>query len=248
MPDNIIEVQLFLPDSGSYSEAKSQRVDVRIGEWQQLEFRIPSDASEGRFRLDPGDLVAVVEIPEIVISASNGEEPLWSLCHCSEDDYELDVRSFQIPSQTGLTIISYGSDPQIVLPVVPCGSTELSIRVLIRIRPGMPALRGELLELHTRFRQMEEEIQFERLQVDLLRGDLNAAKSEYAEATGIARVREERDRAIQLRDALLKSWSWRLSLPIRLVGGLLRQTISVAKGRRGTMRSPVVRNASTAGK
>jgi len=134
-------VQLFFPESGSYSETGSTSVHVRTGgEWQTFEISLPADAPDGRLRLDPADAHGIIEIAEIQVVNPDWRQPIWR----SGVDSQFSVlgTAVRLRREGLFTILSYGVDPVLLLPVVegvPAGS---ALRVRMRALIGEPVFSG----------------------------------------------------------------------------------------------------------
>ena len=243
------QLQLFLPDSGAYSEERSLLHRVVAGEWRDREFRLTNEITEGRLRLDPADTPSVIEISELAVTTADQNEPLWSLSGSSGGSWELSGTAVGIPRREGITIISYGSDPQLLLPPIPGLCSGTVVRLRLRVSTGivdieniirqalaeqvplqtgnLHALRSELDDLREHHKHLTDELRLDHLQLDLLRCDMGAVVAENLELkAALESARKYRTRVrkagARLYASLLHLSSWRLAPVFRFVAGLYR--------------------------
>jgi hypothetical protein len=169
---------------------------------------------------------------------------LWSLAPESIEQLQPGGTSLRLPHATLFCLLSYGDDPQIHLPALPGRQTGIIVAGTIRINRGTSALPGLLQPLLRLRNETAEEGTAEAVvdrRLDLRqRVDRSAAEREnlsrqlHLACTETARLRaqvaelqnalglisEDRDRTRTSFLAIRRSWSWRLSAPLRLLGGL----------------------------
>jgi hypothetical protein len=137
-------VQLFFPESGAYSEVGSKSVHVRTGgEWQTVEIPVPGDmASGGRLRLDPADARGIIEIAEMQVVRLDSRDPIWHSGKWADGQFSVLGTAVQLRGEGFFTVLSYGEDPILHLPVIDGITAQSALRVRMRVLIGEPVFSG----------------------------------------------------------------------------------------------------------
>src|SRR5262249_10934134 len=128
----VLKCQLYWPDSAGYTENRSEVADVPDGDWTtvKLELSVPL----GRLRFDPVNCPSVIEIEEMRVISSSTGLVLWDMDAERMGEIEFGGTAIQIPTGDGLTVFSYGDDPQLILPTILPPSEAASLQFTCRIR------------------------------------------------------------------------------------------------------------------
>ena len=133
-PAETSKFRVYSPDSTGYSEARSVIAETLPNEWLTLDLEVPFPS--GRLRVDPTDRRSLVEVSEIEIRHSVSNDLLWRL-DPTMDELDYGGTAVQVPSESPLTILSFGVDPQLYLPnfEVPDRAATLRIHCRLRVDP-----------------------------------------------------------------------------------------------------------------
>jgi hypothetical protein len=212
----LCSVQVYYSVGGCYTEANSAVQIAQVGKQQRLSFELPAGIPNAPLRIDPSDRVGIVEIREICISNAERSRVLWKWSATEpEPALQVDGTARLIAGKRGVTLVSYGSDPQLLLTDV--GGTRFD-------RPL--ALQLEL--------QVTPYVEFDGRMVPLSDVDrfdtISAApnRDEPSESGGgdeeLMELRNKLEGERMRGDALENSWSWRVTAPARsLLDGVLRK-------------------------
>jgi len=121
--------QIFWPDKSGYAEERSASRSVPLSEWATMDVTVPG--ASGRLRLDPSDRPCVVEIAAIAVECVTTGETLWRLDSETVKNVSCAGTAIRIPHENRLMILSYGEDPQVLLPRIESGQ---AVRCLIDLR------------------------------------------------------------------------------------------------------------------
>jgi hypothetical protein len=124
-------VQVFHPGPGNHLESAGLSRPLPFDAWENLQFDLPAGVS-GSIRLDPADCPCLLEINSIHLLDANRETPIFS-AHTPAALKALQTFSTAIflPLDDSCLILSYGPDPQILLPEVHHASP---LRLVVNIR------------------------------------------------------------------------------------------------------------------
>ncbi len=138
-------LQVYLFDSGGYSEANSQQQSPAVGEWATLAFELADGLSGGPLRIDPADRPCVAEIGSIKLTDAVSGASIWSATSPQAlREGILPAHSLSLlPQPDACVVLCYGSDPQFHLPV-PNHSGPVRLEVSIRIDPGFDLVAAAL--------------------------------------------------------------------------------------------------------
>ena len=130
------KIQLLWPDGDNYTEMASLIRYVALGKWQEVCFDLGKTPVSGSLRLDPGDVAGTIEIDELIVSRSTGGAPLWRLASSSMAELHPAGTSVHLPNSGQFCVLSYGDDPQLILPPLAELETDLQVTARLRINRG----------------------------------------------------------------------------------------------------------------
>ncbi|MBV9082324.1 MAG: class I SAM-dependent methyltransferase, partial [Acidobacteriaceae bacterium] len=130
-------VQVFTCGSNGYSETRSVTRRIRLDTLEHVSFDLPHGLSAGPIRMDPADCPCVVEVFGVtVIDESNSV--IWSADNApSLRNLTFAGSASLLPEDDVCRVLSYGSDPQIILPNLRSESNSVSLRLSIRVSKAL---------------------------------------------------------------------------------------------------------------
>lgn len=184
------QVQLYAFGLDGYSESRSFTQTVDTGEWRKLTFEFPQGIGTGRLRLDPAGCSCVVELGAISIASKESGTLLWSATAPSAlCQLDLSGTLMLLPQEDKCLLLSYGDDPQIILPVIEDNSIALMVEISLKLDVGTDAMELAVKTMQTARLTAE-------LQAANLRAELHAAQAErMLVAAELARVASEKNEA-----------------------------------------------------
>ena len=185
---SVFTCQLFCPDSDGYTDRSSLVAHVTPGNWTPVEFDVPVPA--GPLRLDPANCGAVIEIADMVVESRSTGNVLWRLKPGRTDEISCGGTAVLLPDEGRLIVVSYGNDPQLLLPALNTSDTETGLRLHFRVRIDPDF--GSITELCQKYSDV-------RAEAARLREEVEVARQL---ATALARVSEEIETARQLTAGL----------------------------------------------
>ncbi len=138
-----LQMQLFLPIPGGYSEAASFVQEFEAGGQKTLEFNLPSGVN-GCLRIDPVDHPCVFELTSISLLEPGSRNIVWS-ANTTDALRSLglsDSASF-LPQAGSCVIVSFGDDPYLSLPPLDHNG-PLLLEVSLRVEPDFRLLTEAL--------------------------------------------------------------------------------------------------------
>lgn len=185
--------QVYWPHKNGYSQERSVAVEVPRGGWTSVKVEVPG--LPGRLRLDLADCVSLIEISEIVVECSSTGRLLYRL-DVGIDDIACAGTATRIPDQGNLLVLSYGEDPQIYLPTLALAEPGSLLRFQCRLQVFSDFhIIEQFLERYVRTLS----------DLDTVRNSLSGVRAELAQVSA-------------QRTAILESWSWRITAPLRRFG------------------------------
>ncbi len=126
-----LQLQVFLPKNGEYSDANSIRKVLRAGVLENIAIDLPAQW-DGRLRIDPANAAGEIEVEDLRLL--DGDRVVWP-------ESPLDVVKITgtavSAGEPGVRLLAWGPDPQILLP--PITSTQpLRLAVTLRVSPYSP--------------------------------------------------------------------------------------------------------------
>lgn len=152
-PENILRLEVFHPVAGGYRATESQARYFNSGSWERLTIDLPprKEKSDWPFRIDPVPCPAVIEIAEIALKDPGSNEILWSASAREEfEACEIFGTAWRLPHDKHLRILSFGGDPQLLLPSSTAGLDAVALRLEISllVNPGADTIRECLATLN----------------------------------------------------------------------------------------------------
>ncbi|HXA63644.1 MAG TPA: glycosyltransferase family A protein [Bryobacteraceae bacterium] len=121
-----LQLQVFVPRDGGYSEAHSLRQTLRAGIWENIDIALP-EPWRGRLRIDPANLAGEIEIRDLCVG--RGEIGVLP----KSQPGLVKVRGTALLTEAEgnkLSVVAWGSDPQIYLPEFTAdGPLRLSMKI-----------------------------------------------------------------------------------------------------------------------
>ena len=125
-----------------YSEEAVSTQTIKPGGRATLVFDFPQGLGAGRLRLDPADRPCIVELGAISISSKESSTLLWSATKPSAlRRLELSGTAMALPDENKCLLLSYGHDPQIILPMLENGNTALRVEISLKLDVGADAMK-----------------------------------------------------------------------------------------------------------
>lgn len=177
--DEPFEVQVFPFGKSGYSGHVYVSKAIIPNSWQTVSLSL-SAADAMPLRVDPGNQISVIQITGITIFDELSRAVLWSPT-VSQDFDTVRVAGTAIrldSTDSGITVLSYGSDPQILLPAFSISGVEtltLDLTLRIETKPNNDTLgtllkRQEAVIIELRDRQkhliVEHEVGLQHIRAD----------------------------------------------------------------------------------
>jgi glycosyltransferase involved in cell wall biosynthesis len=123
-----LQLQVFVPVNGEYSEKNSLRQTLRAGVWEKIEIDLPSQW-DGRLRIDPANAAGDIEIEDLRLL--DGERVVWP-----EPPTDVaKITGTAIPAgDSGLRLLAWGDDPRILLTSF-ASTQPLRLSFRVRVSP-----------------------------------------------------------------------------------------------------------------
>jgi GalNAc5-diNAcBac-PP-undecaprenol beta-1,3-glucosyltransferase len=126
-------LQIFFPVTTEHTESGSSRLPVRGGEWVAIEQDFLYPRTKVPVRIDPCDVPALIQISGMRLCAASGQV-LWELDEKTSRDVRLDGTAGLLSGGRELRIVSYGRDPQVLLPALTMPAEGKRVRLECRVR------------------------------------------------------------------------------------------------------------------
>ncbi|CAN5674302.1 hypothetical protein BH20VER1_BH20VER1_19830 [soil metagenome] len=180
-------LQVFFPTpEGSYSEAVSVQRFLQVGRWERVSIAVPVDfdPARARVRFDPGNAPGAITLGGAVLRDSVSGAIRWKTEPETIELIEVGGTACRVPSETNLMLLSYGADPQVILPPI----TEqkltgpLDLELFLKIDASDEAVVGALQQATTLLneRTATARKQAEKSEVALTTARQQAEESEVA--------------------------------------------------------------------
>lgn len=157
-PAAIVLLEVFHPFPEGYRQTECQSRYFPKGSWQFLTVDLPArkEKSDYPLRIDPVTYPAIVEIAEICLKRPETGETVWAACAPREfDDFKIAGPAARLPHPKHLRILSFGVDPQIILPASTSkiNHEPLRLEVSVFVDPAPEAIKTSLMTLKTHRRE-----------------------------------------------------------------------------------------------
>jgi hypothetical protein len=142
-------LQVYLAKNGPYCEENSIRLPLNGQSSAVLTLRAECGLGDGAVRIDPSDIPGMVWIDSITVRLVHTEEVVWNAA-AKADFAAVSITGtavrFPLGEEQGLCVLSYGNDPQVILPVFPGQPVDKPALIEIRLRlEPLHGLDGSLL-------------------------------------------------------------------------------------------------------
>lgn len=223
-----IRVQVFPYGEQGYSQETSQIRPIRPGASETLTFDLRVPFSLGPLRLDPGSEPAFIEVGDVLIHAGKSEDVTWESPASSAERNISPAGTARAPfNDTRSFLISFGDDPQIMIPVPPEIGSPAKVSVTLRIVPAskqaIDLFEFFTLQLKDGITRLEQQVEQQQAAHEQQVAALQRLTSDLATATAHAGELAARNEVIQ--DTLYRmhhSLSWKVTEPLRKLMALLR--------------------------
>jgi hypothetical protein len=148
-----VRLEVFHPVAEGYRGSEFQDHYFISGSWQRLTMDLPAgkEKSDWPFRIDPVTCPAVIEIAEITLKDPGNNEILWSAIAQKEfTACKILGTAARLPHDKHLRILSFGGDPQLLLPSSTAGLNTKSLRleIFLLVNRGANTIRECLAALN----------------------------------------------------------------------------------------------------
>ena len=214
--DGIYKCQLYSPNIAGYVEERSAVSDVFADRPTAVVLDVP--VPDGRLRLDPVNCPSVVDLSEIVVESVSSGQVIWKLESKGLDEVVCGGTCLRLPHESRLTILSFGDDPQLYLPLIepPEGSEMLRLRCCIQVDPGFSSAGKSFersLAALAAVEDLRRSLKDAHVEITQLRRSLDAVHLELAGS---------RARFQAALAAVRQSSSWKVTAPLRYLASLFR--------------------------
>ena len=131
-----MRLEIFHPVAQGYSGSEFQAHSFSSGSWQHLSFDLPAsnEKSDWPVRIDPVTCPALIEIAEIALKDARTKDILWSATGQEEfKACKMSGTAARLPHDKHLRVLSFGGDPQLLLPSSTAGLNKRSLRLEISL-------------------------------------------------------------------------------------------------------------------
>ncbi len=145
-PEGKIVAHLYPFGNTGYTAETAIKVDIKPGEWQHLSIDLVQGAGNGPLRLDPAEQPGLVDVSAIVLRRPADGHIIWSVKGPGElaalSAGGTLVRVDKSESRDFCRFFSYGSDPQLLLPIPDRERFDqpLLLEIWLRIQTDMASL------------------------------------------------------------------------------------------------------------
>jgi hypothetical protein len=152
--DQLVRLEIFHPVVDGYRATDSQTRYFPSGSWKVLgiELQGRAEKSDRPLRIDPASYPAVIDIAEIALKRPISGEIVWNANNLEQfDAFQISGTAFRLPHEKHLRILSFGGDPQILLPLSTAGLNDVPLRLelSIRIDPSAESITASLAALRS---------------------------------------------------------------------------------------------------
>ena len=150
--EQLVRLEIFHPVADGYRATDSQTRYFPSGSWKVLgiELQGRTENSDRPLRIDPASYPAVIDIAEIALKRPISGEIVWSVNHFEQfDAFQVAGTAFRMPHEKHLRILSFGGDPQILLPLATAGLNDVPLRLelSVRVDPSAESITASLAAL-----------------------------------------------------------------------------------------------------
>lgn len=247
---NKVLVQVF-PFFDGYSAASAVGHELAADKWERFTVELSNGTGNGPLRLDPADRPAIIDISALALRRPLEGAILWAANGCAElSSLEIGgtlARLRANDNQEFVRFVSFGDDPQLFLPAAARFDQPLVVELWLRVQTDDGAVvrllqqsdqrdaiaeerdrllaeqekwKGEREAIMVNHRKMHSELYVTRTDLATARADLETAQTELKKLGECQARCRELEQAIE---GVVKSYSWRITKPVREVMMLLRR-------------------------
>jgi hypothetical protein len=148
-----MRLEIFHPVAEGYRGSEFQARSFSSGSWQRLSFDLPAskEKSDWPVRIDPVTCPAVIEIAEITLKDRGSNEILWSATGPEEfKACKMLGTAARLPHDKHLRVLSFGGDPQLLLPSSTAGLNKRlrRLEISLLVNRGANTIRDCLATLN----------------------------------------------------------------------------------------------------
>ncbi len=226
--EGLVRLDVFHPMTEGYRATESQTRYFASGSWKVLVIDLPGKKRnlDRPLRIDPVSYPAVIDIAEIALKRPSTGEILWAATG-SREFAALTVggTACRLAHASYLRILSFGNDPQLLLPqsTVALGDSPLRLELSILVDASPQAITAFLAEMQTERSQNEEHVRNIEQQKNVAEEELKQRDATIA-ANNAELQRSEEE--LKQRDATLAA---KRSQTAELTDKLLRLDENVKK-------------------
>ena len=161
--EGLVRLEVFHPMAEGYRATESQTRYFASRSWRVLVIDLPGKERnlDRPLRIDPVSYPAVIDIAEIALKRPSTGEILWAATG-SREFAALTVggTACRLAHESYLRILSFGNDPQLLLPqsTMALGDSPLRLELSILVDPSPQAISASLAEMQTERSQNEEHV------------------------------------------------------------------------------------------
>src|SRR5439155_6930470 len=143
---------IFRAVGEEYSAAHSDARYFTSGSWKLLQIDLPGSAgaADKPLRIDPVTYPAVIDIAEMALKRPSTGEILWAATRSTEfAALTVGGTACRLAHESYLRILSFGNDPQLLLPqsTTALGDLPLRLELSILVDASPEAIRTALMEM-----------------------------------------------------------------------------------------------------
>ena len=147
-----LRLDVFHPVEEGYRQTECQSRYFAKGSWEFLTVDLPARNEESAvpIRIDPVTLPAVIEIAEIILKRPGTGETVWAADTQKEfDQFAIGGTASRLPHPKHLRILSFGSDPQLLLPsfTIEMNDEPLRLELSLCVDPSPNTIKACLATL-----------------------------------------------------------------------------------------------------
>ncbi|HWX17793.1 MAG TPA: glycoside hydrolase family 99-like domain-containing protein [Chthoniobacterales bacterium] len=163
--EELVRLDIFRAVGEEYSAAHSDARYFMSGSWKLLQIDLPGSAgaADKPLRIDPVTYPAVIDIAEMALKRPSTGEILWAATGSTEfAALTVGGTACRLAHELYLRILSFGNDPQLLLPqpTTALGDSPLRLELSILVDGSPEAISASLAEMQRR--ALEERTQLAR--------------------------------------------------------------------------------------
>src|SRR5438034_771962 len=183
--EGLVRLEVFHPMTEGYRATESQTRYFASRSWKVLVIDLPGKKRnlDRPLRIDPVSYPAVIDIAEIALKRPSTGEILWAATGSSEfAALPVGGTACRLAHDLYLRILSFGNDPQLLLPqsTTALGDAPLRLELSILVDPSPQAISASLAEMQTERSQNEEHIRNQQAEIRDLKTSVQSERIQLA--------------------------------------------------------------------